>query len=162
MTDKVCFGISSRCFDGKHILLGDIDKLSCPLDLLKSRLREIQECYNLPNIYMLSSTSGFNFFSLCKLHITLVKDILLEVPNIDKEFVNIGFKRGYYVLRMDKDKQFMFTLNNKSERKLSFAHKIFFQNMLDMTIDIPYWQHDNSLNFKIVEYVSSKNGYYVR
>jgi hypothetical protein len=164
MTNKYCFGISSRCFDGKHILLGDIDSKDISLTDMKMSLKAIQERFNLPDIHIVSSTHGYNFFCLARLHLNLVKDILLEVTDIDKTYTDLGYKRGYYVLRMDFDKDYVTTVRDTkgSRRKQSFAHKIFFENMLEITLDMPHWLHDNSLHFRIVEYQSEKNGYYTK
>lgn len=161
-----CFAISSRCFDNLHVLFGDVDieKNITNLSNLQIDLRNLQIDYNIPDIYILESEHGYNFFSLGKHDVNTLVIMLETIEYVDTDFILLGKNRKYFTLRIDLDKIFKTKLINKkkSNTKQSLAHKIFFENLLDIKIWCPYWLNDGSTKFSIVEYPSSKNGYFYR
>jgi len=81
---------------------------------------------------------------------------------IDPDFIKYGFDRGYYTLRIGKDKHFLLKIRKMGKpfsfRNSSNAHRIFFNNILDMNINKGLY-FDNKTRFIIIEFPSDKHGY---
>ncbi len=144
---KYAYGVMSRTYDNAHIYMGDIDK-DISLKEMESICRKIQKQYLLSDIYIIKSSHGFNFYSLDKLALDVVKDINSSIKDIDSTFNYLAFyKRGFYVLRtMPKhDKKFVKTVKSiyPSIYVKSNAHRIYFNNVWDLDIN-NYVNYENN------------------
>jgi len=158
---KTCFGISSLCNDKKHVLFYDADCEHSKLNLFKveNDIRKMQICGNLSTFYILKSTNGYNAFCLDKLDLQLIHNLLSTYGSmVDGDFIKYGFKRGYYTLRIDKDKKFLKELLSYNLKKKSKGHKILFEQYFHMLIENDGF--DNSKHIDIIRYPSKKDGFF--
>lgn len=122
-------------------------------------LQEIQQKYNLSDIYIVKSTNGYNAFSLDKLTYDYLVKILTNTKYVDKDFIKYGLQRGFLTLRMGIDKKFKHILHNKS---LAFtksnAHKLFFKNIMNFPINDNI-HYDNEEIITITVFPSNKHGF---
>jgi len=129
----------SRTYDNAHIYMGDIDK-DISLKEMETIARKIQKQYLLSDIYIIKSSHGFNFYSLDKLALDVVKDINSSIKDIDSTYNYLQYyKRGFYTLRtMPKhDKKFIKTIKSiyPPIYAKSNAHRIYFNNVWDLDIN---------------------------
>ena len=150
---KYAYGVMSRTYDNAHIYMGDIDK-DISLKEMTDICKKIQKQYLLSDIFIIKSSHGFNFYSLDKLALDVVKDINSSIKDIDSTFNYLAFyKRGFYVLRtMPKhDKKFIKTVKSiyPSIYVKSNAHRIYFNNVWDLDIN-NYVNYENN-DFDMLE-----------
>ena len=131
----------SRTYDNAHIYMGDIDK-DISLKEMESIARKIQKQYLLSDIYIIKSSHGYNFYSLDKLALDVIKDINSSILVIDSTYNYLQYyKRGFYTLRtMPKhDKKFVKTIKSIYpsiyKNTKSNAHRIYFNNVWNLDIN---------------------------
>lgn len=94
-------GVCSQHDSGedKHMLLWDFD--DSDLKSITSALQAQQSLYNLPTIYILSSSPN-KYHAYCFACRTLreIIHILSATPQIDLQYLRLGMIRGYYTLRI--------------------------------------------------------------
>jgi len=159
-TLKCCYGISSKVSNTEHVFMVDYDnkKLS---DVVK-HLLYVQKDYNLSDIYIIESTHGYNAICLDLLPLSVIYNIGTNVFSIaDRDFFKYGFKRGYYTLRFDRDKNLIKILPYVKNIYLkSLGHKTFIETFFNFKIK-------NNKNFnnidsiEIIQYPSYKDGYHM-
>lgn len=156
---KYCYGISSLTQDCKHIFMCDIDRYihSYPLERL---IKYIQSKYYLSDMYIFKSTHGFNMLTLDKLPLKMVHNINKSITFCDTDFNKYSFKRGYYVLRIDKDKELINIIphNGLDAWVKSNAHKKFLKEVMHLNIK-PKGVFDDYTIMDLIEYPSKKDGY---
>lgn len=158
-TVKCCYGISSKVNDFDHVFMIDYDHIELK-DVLQ-HVTLIQKEYNLSDMYIIKSTNGFNVISLDMIHPSLIYNIGVDVHSpADRNFFKYGFKRGYYVLRFDKDKELVGIVTNKCQvYEKSLAHKKFLEWFFSILI------HDDNFNeedkIDIIQYPSNKDGFHL-
>ena len=93
-------GINSKLESGNHILLWDFDDIE--LDDLIVALREIQELYALPTIYILKTNrfKGYHAYCLQEVTFTNALAILATTYGIDESYLRLGACRGFFTLRI--------------------------------------------------------------
>lgn len=93
-------GVNSNLPDGKHFIMWDFD--NCQLDNLSNILSIVQSCYNLPNIYILSTGTEGHYHAYCFKRVSWVHLItmLMQTPLLDRSFLQVGFLRRYLTLRI--------------------------------------------------------------
>lgn len=152
----ICFGIQSNCTDGSHIFMGDIDK-DISLSKVISTCKTIQQEYLLSTIYILKSTNGFNIFSLDKMELEAISNILSEYEIFDTRFNLMGLEHKHYCLRMGDDKKHVHTaLNYVNGFEQSKPHYHFFKYV--MHFDILPDKFDNLERITLKTYKSRKYG----
>lgn len=154
---KVCFGITSRCFDNKHILFFDYDIKN--INVVSAELEYLQKLFGLSYIYIISTDNGFNAFCLDKFSFNDIIVIYSRCEVICQDFVKYCIKRGYFTLRMSKYKKLCSIIKSNSFiHEKSNAHKKFFK-------DIMVYHFNDSNNFDtsqtvvLESYGSNKHGY---
>lgn len=154
---KSCFGICSNTEDKKHVIFLDFDNKKYPE--VYSCCHSMQVLYDLSTFYILETENGYNAFCLSKKTIDELKDMYIHFTNIDHLFIELSLKkRGFFVLRMTKDKRLISHIENHTDEKLSYAHYLFFKIIMDyplFTIDT----FDNLLKTRVICYKSVKHGY---
>jgi hypothetical protein len=127
---------------------------SCITDLIN-----IQKKYALSNIHIIESTNGYNALSFDKLNFNELKKIMTDLKYIDKTFVEWGFKRGFFTLRMGKDKKYLNVLINNSNTYIkSNPHKTFLTKVMLFPIK-DNLNFDNEKEITITMFPSNKHGF---
>lgn len=155
------FGIKSITDDNKHILLLDFDISHFYYPELKSYLMQLQKDYMLSDFYILKTKNGFNAFTLDKLEKELCYNIMCENGIVDIRYAYLGFKRGYWVLRMSEKKEYL-TILQTNNRPIcfydkSFPHYKFFIEIMFYPI-IKDNSFDDLESISFVAYQSHKHG----
>jgi hypothetical protein len=154
---KSCFGICSNTGDNKHVIFLDFDKKKYAE--VYSCCHSMQFLYDLSTFYILETENGYNAFCLSKKTLNELKNMYKHFNSIDNLFVELSLKkRGFFVLRMTKDKRLISHIENHNAEPLSYAHYLFFKTIMDyplFSIDT----FDNLLTTKIICYKSVKHGY---
>jgi len=104
-------GVCSKVYQekDKHILLWDFDEIG--LDDVIASLYCLQETYDLPSIYIVSSSPfRYHAYSFTARTFREVIHILSATPEIDLEYLRLGMARGYYTLRISERKGEAFIL----------------------------------------------------
>ena len=158
-TVKCCYGVSSKVSDFDHVFMIDYDNIE--LEDVLHHVKVIQKEYNLSDMYIIKSTHGFNVISLDMLFPSLIYNIGIDIRSpADQDFFKYGFKRGYYVLRFDKDKELIGIITNKSNiYKKSLAHKKFLEWFFNIIIHPD--NYDDNDKIDIIQYPSNKNGFHL-
>jgi len=158
---KTNFGIQSNTEDNKHIFMLDFDNKD--ERILINLLKHIQREFYISDLYIIKTENGFNVFSLDKLEMEYLVNILANYSAIDELFIALAIKRGFFVLRMSgTDRQFygiIPSLHNVYEKSL--AHFRFFADVKQYPINY-YPNFDNNNEFKIIAFRSVKHGYETR
>jgi len=131
---SLAIGINSNTLDNRHIFMCDFDINKFLFDKVFFELLAIQKKFRLSNIYILSTKNGFNCFSLDKLKIDTLSNILSELTFLDKNFLEMGIKKGYYTLTMHDTKEFYKCIQNKEFYIQSYAHYLFFTEYMNYPI----------------------------
>lgn len=155
---KVCYGVSSKVNDYDHVVMFDYDYVD--LDTVVDHIIHLQHEYNFSDFYIIESTHGFNTICLDMLTPSLIYQIGIDVCSpADRDFFKYGFRRGYYVLRFDLDKQLVGIIyNDSSKYKKSNAHKKFLEWFFDIEIKGSNFDDNNKID--IIQYPSNKNGFH--
>ena len=158
-TVKCCYGVSSKVSDFDHVFMIDYDDIEL-VDVLK-HIVSIQNDFNLSDMYIIRSTHGFNVICLDMLTASLIYNIGVAIRSpADRNFFKYGFKRGYYVLRFDKDKELIGIVANYSDKySKSLAHKRFLEWYFNITIHPSNFDENDKID--IIQYPSNKNGYHL-
>jgi hypothetical protein len=92
-------GITSLTKDEKHILMWDFDDIS--LKEVVKALREVQNRYKLPNIFVLQ-TSENSYIAYCfkKFEFEKAWKIVAETRYVDPHFLGMSYKRAKFTLRI--------------------------------------------------------------
>jgi hypothetical protein len=151
------FGITNQCKDGFQLPFFDYDFND--VYIIMSELKKIQQYYKLSNIYFIKSTNGFNAFSFDKLNYSMLKEIYKTCQHVDKDFIKYGLKRGFFTLRMGKDKIFKSTIfSNNNNYIKSLPHKKFFVEIMSFYIPDDN-NFDNENNLVVTTFPSNKYGF---
>ena len=104
----ICYGISSKTVDNLHIVFVDVDTPHTDFAYteLCNMLVKIQKYFRLSDFYILHTLNGYNAFTLDKVELEFLHNILFHDERIDIEFNIFNFKRGYYTLRLGADKTY--------------------------------------------------------
>jgi hypothetical protein len=157
---KCCYGIGSKADNHYgHVLFFDYDKVTYA-DVL-THLTSLQQEYDMSNIYVIKSTHGFNAICLDINPISLWYSMGIAIDSpVDRKFMKYGFERGYYTLRMGKDKTLCNILESESRKYTkSYPHKAFLEYFFDIKIkqDDRFNDHDK---LKLIQFPSTKDGYH--
>ena len=122
----------------------------------------IQKEYHLSTIFIVSSSHGYNLYSLDKLPLKLIFLINNSHSDIDPVFNRLAFKnRGCYVLRtLPASDKMVCDFAHKDNRLFiqSNAHRIYFNNVFGLNV-----QHnpcfDNNEIVKICRFKNKKYGW---
>lgn len=156
--NKCCFGISSKTQDNKHIVFIDADIPKEKIVDFVEVCQQMQKTYVLSDLYIISTKNGFNAFTLDKLELELITNILYNYPMIDELFIYFNNKRKYYTLRYGDDKEYLFQLKSKyNVYDKSNAHRILFSDVLNIPIDKDETFDDNYI-FELIAYENEKHG----
>jgi hypothetical protein len=158
---KCCYGISSVADEsGGHVVYCDYDNKT--IGCVKEHIQHMQREYMLGDFYLIKSTNGFNAVCLDVLPLAIVKLIGCEVVSpCDRDFYKYGFKRGYYVLRFDCDKELIEIVPSvHMMNKKSLAHRNFLNWFFGIEIPLDFLFNDFT-KINIVQYPSDKNGYHL-
>lgn len=158
MTNKRCFAVSGLCYDDSHIFMLDIDKTVTLSDVKELCTKILNNCV-MSDIYIIKSTTGYNLFSLDKLFFNDIKQIGRRYEIVDKQFLDFGYRRGYYDLRIGRDKDYISLVSGVNYSPKSNAHRIFFNWIFHLNINKDKY-FDNETAVGIVEYESDKHGYF--
>lgn len=92
-------GYNSLLSSGQHFLMWDFDDVD--LASLGGELLAVQEYYELPRIWILSSGKPNCFHANCfkSLPWTSCRAIIASTYSVDKKFLAIGIMRGFFTLR---------------------------------------------------------------
>jgi len=95
-------GVNSKLPNGKHILMWDFDDK--PLKDVKLALTITQMQFNLPNIYILRSSSPDNYIAYCfdSCSWQMARAIIGSTEYIDENFYKWGIFRRSFTLRVGK------------------------------------------------------------
>lgn len=157
---KTCFGISSECNDGKHILFLDYDKKELPKII--DELKTFQMIYTLSDFYILSTENGYNVICLDKFDFSDLLDIYEHSKLIDSKFVRYCRIRRHFTLRMDGSKKMEFVLTSTNKyRQKSNAHRIFFRDVMNYNI-IDGSKFDRETSIYLESFFSRKHGIYLK
>lgn len=152
-----CFGICSNTEDNKHVVFVDFDYKS--YSTVYHTLSDMQNSFNLSTFYIINSLHGYNAFSLTKMKIEDIEKMLKIYKEIDPLFIKLAIeKRGFFVLRMDKDKSFCSTIQNSDYATSSYAHYLFFKNVMRFPVS-QYHKYDSYTKTRIISYKSVKHGF---
>lgn len=154
---RCCFGICSNTGDNKHIIFLDFDNKKYPE--VYSCCHSMQILYDLSTFYILETEHGYNAFCLSKKTLDELKDMYQHFNAIDKLFIELSIKkRGFFVLRMTKDKRLISHIENHTDECLSLAHFMFFKDIMDYPL-FTFDKFDDLLRLKVICYKSVKHGY---
>lgn len=157
---RCCYGISSKAnTDGGHVIYLDYDDKS--YQCVKEHMKYMQNEYMLGDFFLIKSTHGFNGVCLDILPLPVVKLIGCDVMSpCDRDFYKFGYKRGYYVLRFDCDKELIEIVPSVHyQYEKSLAHKNFLEWFFGIKIpDDPKFNSFTKID--IIQYPSDKNGYH--
>ncbi len=127
-------GACSQIFtdNDKHILLWDFD--NTPIGEIEQSLITVQQIYNLPPIYIISS-SPYSYHAYCftARPFREVIHILSAIPQVDLYYLRLGMVRGYYTLRITPRQNDTFQLVKKLPSNI--PNEI---NPLEITLN-EYW-----------------------
>ena len=92
-------GYNSNLIGGGHLLLWDFDNSDLRDVILV--LGNVQRKYNLPDIYVLQSSSDKSYHANCFVRCDwlMARTIIAATPLVDKKFLSIGILRGFFTLR---------------------------------------------------------------
>ena len=108
-------GVASKIFkeEDKHILLWDFDNIKLNIELadIMATLINMQTQYNLPTIYVVSSSpTNYHAYCFTARSFREVIHIISATPQIDVRYLRLGMIRGYYTLRISPRKNDNFQL----------------------------------------------------
>jgi hypothetical protein len=156
---KTCFGISSLCQDGRHIIFLDYDVKTLPEVL--NEIKMIQLVYALSDFYVIETSNGFNAFCLDMLEFGELLEICESLKLLDKQFLLYCTKRKHFTLRMCGDKKLLMIITSTNNyRNKSNAHRIFFKEVMGFKLlsNITDKKFDNATSINIESYLSEKHG----
>lgn len=156
--DKICYGITSKAKDNKHIFMIDFDYDD--YKRFSEILLDIQKKFKLSTFFIFKTKHGYHGFTLDKLHLNEIVSILCQYEEIQDLYIALAIKRGFFVLRWGNDKKYLGYIYNPSTSYIkSFSHHIFLKEVLN--IDIPYFicTYDNNIQFETIAYRSYKHGW---
>lgn len=154
---KYCFGVTSRCSDGKHVIFVDFDHVN--IEKVYHSLSRLQKAFELSTFHILKSNNGFNAFCLSKMDFDDIVDMLKDCKYVDPLYIKLSEeKRRLFVLRMGSDKVYFDSIfSNDSVKMCSYAHFLFFTSVMGFPVD-PY-HLDRSHTIRIIAYKSVKDGF---
>lgn len=144
----------------------DFDNIS--LKNVETTINNIINDYKISTVYIIKTKNGYNAFSLTKKSFLEIVYMLSGYEYIDSLFIKLAVeKRGFFVLRMGKDKQYIkkiFSPFSPIDNSLSYAHYLFFKKIMDYPIQIGNFMvskkyFDMLTKYKIISYKSVKHGF---
>lgn len=154
---KVCFGYTNLAKNGMFLPFFDYDIKS--LDLVLSELKYLQKKYELSDIYIYSSTNGFNALSFDKLPFNILKELYNECLLMCQDYIELGLKRNFLTLRFGRDKKLIKIMTSKNNKyQKSLAHAIFINMCYGTEIDTSK-NFDTSMSLRLKAYRSAKHGF---
>jgi len=92
-------GYNSNLPDGSHFLMWDFDDVE--LATVEGELKKVQQAFNLPTIYIMSSGKPNCWHANCfkATPWEVVRAIIGLTPSVDKKYLSIGILRGFFTLR---------------------------------------------------------------
>lgn len=156
-TEKYAYGITSKCNDGNHVFMSDIDE-NIPLENIINILQDMSRCYLLNKLFVLKSTNGYNIIGLDKISLKLIYLINKRYPSIDQQYNELQYNnRGFYTIRMDNDKKLIYEHSGKPIYVCSNAHRRFLNDHFN--INIPNGKnYDDSMVLTIIRFKNKKHG----
>lgn len=154
---KVCFGIQNISKGGFFVPFFDYDIND--FSTVRGELRYIQDKYQLSDIYIFESTSGFNAICLDKVCFNVLKRIYEDCSNICENFVKLGIGRGYMVLRIGEDKILKDIILNNGIYKKSLSHMLALETFYNVIVFREISKFDDKTVLTIHAYRSAKNGF---
>lgn len=167
---QICNGYSSKCEDGRHIVMLDWDDVS--FDVVEEDIKSIQELFNLPTAYVFYTRRYyqdgqlFGSFHAVMLSKFQIKDIMeiLGYTHIDENFKTSPARNSYrtWILRLSKKKnrsQPKFLKIIKGEdifREISTAHKVLLSKFYKKIVHPKYGNEDNAKLIKLQTYETFK------
>lgn len=148
---KEVIGYSSRCQEGSHIIIGDLDK-PFKLEWLEAEIRNIQEEFELGNFYLFDSGGGWHFVCLDKVTYSGLIEILRHT-SVDPYHILVPTKWGEKLLTLrvseknGKKPTFVKTLSSKwnEENEKSRMHTILLNNLFDLNISMDNLDNSKTL-----------------
>lgn len=143
----------------KNIILIDFDTKryeNIYLDLIY-----IQKKFSLSNFYLFNSTNGFNAICLDKLSKHRLTQVMNSLDYADKKYIELGLKRGYFVMRLGEDKKYSAKITNYPTLNRGYTMSNSHRELLTklFCINIPSSQNfDKYHDVCIVAYQSDKYG----
>lgn len=97
---QTMIGLNSKLEDGNHVLMWDFDDIT--LTQLETILREVQDTFTLPSIYILKTNkfNGYHAYCLKRYSFIHAMHILTVSDGIDPQFLRLGACRGFWTLRL--------------------------------------------------------------
>lgn len=139
--DKETYGITSRCFDGSHVIFLDFDGLN--FDEMIDELENLIYRFELSSFYIFQNDMKNSFHAICldKFRMYEAMDII-SYTSADKGFKKapILFKQRRWVLRVSqkgsrKIPKYILTLSSRYNlAEKSTAHRIFLEQNYNMKI----------------------------
>lgn len=162
--EKWTYGMTSKCKDGKHILLMDYD--DTPLTEIEDEIKELQEFHKLSHAYIFQMDRELSFHVIILDKFTLRKTFeILSSLNIDLAFIYAPKIKGLtkeWILRTHlkgkrKPPKFVkIVMSKHQEKEISTGHKIFLQKFENYaTPSLKYKNEDNITDVPIVSYNTS-------
>lgn len=153
-------GIQSNTIDNMHIFMADFDVDKSLYSLVVDAILYLQETYKLSDVYLYETKNGYHAFSMDKLELDFLSNMLYSIPIIDDLFIYFALERGFFVLRWGKDKKYLCTLySNNLKHEKSLAHYKFFTEIINTNIILDEY-YDKNYEFEIIIYRSEKHGWF--
>lgn len=96
-------GVTSKVGYDQHIVMWDLD--DCSLSQCEETLRQVQQKYNLSNIYIVSdSPNSYRAWCFTKVSLKTLLQILLDTDYVDYSFLYYTVKRRKATLRTSNKK----------------------------------------------------------
>lgn len=164
----ICFGLQSNCSDGLHIFMVDIDIDNLPnpitqnnIGLIVKTAFDMQETYQLSDIYISKTKNGFHLLSLDKLELDFIVSILANYDIVDLKYIALAMNwyRGFFVNRFGYDKQYLTFVESKYNcYEKSYPHYVFLKEIMKYPIK-NYDNFDENNEVTFIAYRSSKHGW---
>jgi hypothetical protein len=127
-------GLTSLQKDGRHIVLWDIE--GCTLTEAEETLRNVQQQYNLSNIFIVSDAErSFRAWCFSRVDFKTYLRILLDTQHLDSIFFDYTFKRKKATLRVSnkanrEPQRLVSVLKSYSEPLPSHAERVIYDTGL--------------------------------
>lgn len=140
-------GISSRCVDGKNVIMLDVDT-----DTWDASSLEWLTQYG--NVYVVQTHNGYHIYCLAKLDYEEWKSVYLQAVKHgieDELHAIISIGRRHAILRLHKDFRLLFVLKGNSRYERSMAHYLLLKRMHNIMMEEANLDSNTLLKFEIYE-----------